>query len=67
MNATDQAKLCKAGYVILRRMDYPQPHIKFKSDVNLYNWKKYGDNYPSKAERDRSMKRLLQDEKTVED
>lgn len=67
MNATDQAKLCKAGYVILRRMDYPKAHIKFKSDVNPYSWKRYGDNYSSKAERDRSMKRLLQDEKIVED
>ncbi len=67
MNATDQAKLCKMGYIILRRMDYPQPQIKFKSDANPYTWKKYGNSYPSKAERDRSMKRLLQDEKIVED
>ena len=30
MNAKDQRKLCKAGYTILRRHDYPQPHITFK-------------------------------------
>jgi hypothetical protein len=29
MNAKDQRKLCKAGYTILRRHDYPQPHITF--------------------------------------
>lgn len=67
MNATDQAKLCKAGYTILRRMDYPSPCIKFKSEANPHNWKKYGDYYPSKAERDRSMKRLLQSNDIIED
>ena len=66
MNAKDQRKLCKAGYTILRRHDYPQPHITFKSDINPDSWKRYGDNYPSKAERDRAMKRLLTDDKTVE-
>ena len=60
MNAKDQRKLCKAGYTILRRHDYPQPHITFKSDINP-------DSYPSKAERDRAMKRLLTDDKIVED
>lgn len=34
MNAKDQRKLCLVGYFILRRSDYPQPHIKFKSDKN---------------------------------
>nr|DAS97021.1 MAG TPA: hypothetical protein [Caudoviricetes sp.] len=67
MNAKDQRKLCKAGYTILRRHDYPQPHITFKSDINPDSWKRYGDNYPSKAERDRAMKRLLTDDKIVED
>ena len=66
MNAKDQRKLCKAGYTILRRHDYPQPHITFKSDINPDSWKRYGDNYPSKAERDRAMKRLLTDDK-IED
>ncbi len=67
MNAKDQKKLCEAGYLILRRSDYPQPHIKFKSDANSDSWRRYGDNYPSKAERDRSMKRLLKDNKIIED
>ena len=60
MNAKDQRKLCKAGYTILRRHDYPQPHITFKSDINPDSWKRYGD-------RDRAMKRLLTDDKIVED
>ncbi|WP_303019597.1 hypothetical protein [Parabacteroides goldsteinii] len=67
MNAKDQKKLCEAGYLILRRSDYPQPHIKFKSDANPDSWRRYGDNYPSKAERDRSMNRLLKDNKIIED
>lgn len=29
MNAKDQAKLAKAGYVIIRRQDAPEPHIKY--------------------------------------
>lgn len=67
MNAKDQKKLCEAGYLILRRSDYPQPHIKFKIDANPDSWRRYGDNYPSKAERDRSMNRLLKDNKIIED
>lgn len=67
MNAKDQVKLCKAGYFILRRSDYPQPHIKFKSDANPDSWKRYKDNYATKAARDRSMTRLLKDDKIIED
>lgn len=67
MNATDQAKLCEAGYIILRRMDYPSPHIKIKSKSNPHSWKRSGDYYPSKAERDRSMKRLLERNDIIED
>lgn len=48
MNAKDQRKLCKAGYTILRRHDYPQPHITFKSDINPDSWKRYGDNFLQK-------------------
>lgn len=67
MNATDQKKLSKAGYFILRRSDYPHPHIKFKSEANPDSWRRYGDNYPSKAKRDRSMNRLLKNDKIIED
>lgn len=67
MNAKDQKKLCKAGYFILRRGDYPKPHIKFKSEANPDSWRKYEDYYPSKAERDRDMNLLLKDNKVIED
>ncbi len=45
----------------------PSRIFTFKSDINPDSWKRYGDNYPSKAERDRAMKRLLTDDKIVED
>lgn len=48
MNANDQEKLCKNGYVILRRMDTPLPHIKYKSKSNPRSWKKYDGNYQTK-------------------
>ena len=48
-------------------MDYPSPCIKFKSEANPHSWKRYGDYYPSKAERDRSMKCLLQSNDIIED
>lgn len=67
MNANDQEKLCKDGYVILRRMDTPRPHIKYKSKSNPRSWKKFDDDYVSKAYRDRMMTELLKNEKYIED
>jgi hypothetical protein len=66
MNANDQEKLCKNGYVILRRMDTPLPHIKYKSKSNPRSWKKY-DDYVSKAHRDKVMRELLQKDNYIED
>ena len=66
MNQTDQAKLCKAGYVIIRKDDTLIPSIKCKDASHPYSWKRYGGTYPSKAERDRAMKRLLLSDKIVE-
>lgn len=68
MNATDQKKLCLAGYTILRPGNHPKPHIKFKSVANPDHWKKYGDgDYPSKALRDMNMNILLKDDKIIQD
>ena len=39
MDENDQEKLCKDDYVILRRMDTPSPHIKYKSKSNPRSWK----------------------------
>lgn len=66
MNAKDQRKLCKAGYTILRKCDMAAPSIKHKSTLNPDSWKKYGE-YKSKAERDRRMAELLEDNKHIED
>lgn len=67
MNANDQEKLCKNGYVILRRMDTPFPHIKYKSKSNPRLWKKYDGNYQTKDYRDRMMTELLKNENYIED
>lgn len=67
MNANDQERVCKAGYVILRRMDTPRPHIKYKSKSNPRSWKKYDGDYVSKAHRDKVMRELLQKDNYIED
>lgn len=67
MNAKDQAKLAKAGYVIIRRQDAPEPHIKYKSSNNPDSWKKLPEKFKSKAERDRHANRLLEQTLIIED
>ncbi len=67
MNATDQTKLCKAGYTILRRYNYPEVGLKFKSDVNPHHWRNFTEKFQSKAARDRFAKTLLMDKKIIED
>lgn len=67
MDASDQRKLCMQGFTIIRRMDTPKPHIKFKSMGNPDNWKKYNGDYPSKAARNRVMTELLENDYYVED
>ena len=65
MNARDQRKLCKAGWIIYRKEDSSKPIIKFKSKNNQ-DWKKF-EEYPSKAARDRSLAMLLEANNAVED
>lgn len=68
MDASDQRKLCMQGFTIIRRMDTPKPHIKYKSKDNPDNWKKFmGGFYLSKAARDRTMKALKEKSNYVED
>lgn len=67
MNANDQEKLCKNGYVILRRIDTQFPHIKYKSKSNPKSWKKYDGDYSSKSYRDKIMRELLQNDNYIED
>ncbi|NDW10470.1 hypothetical protein [Dysgonomonas sp. 520] len=66
MNARDQSKLCVAGWVIYRKEDSVKPIIKFKSKSNPDSWKKF-EEYPSKAQRDRSLNMLLKAKNAVED
>ena len=67
MNASDQAKIAKAGYTIIRRQDSIFPVIKFKSKVNPCNWHVLKETFKSKAERDRYVKRLLTQDDIIED
>lgn len=68
MNATDQLKLAKAGYTIIRRQNEPEPHFKIKDSAGPESWRKFkAVKFKSKAERDRYVKRLLTDDKIIED
>lgn len=64
MTANDQNKLMKAGFMIIRKDDYPSPRIKVCTGSNG-GWETH-NTYPSKAERDRVFKQMLQDDKIIE-
>ena len=67
MNATDQEKLCKAGYLILRAEDRGDKHIiKMKTVVQPRAWVFHSE-YPTKVARDRVLQHMLEDPKTIED
>lgn len=65
MDRKSQDKVLKAGFMIIRKDDYPQPRIKVRgtkgSDYRTLA------KFKTKAERDREFDRLLQDEKTISD
>lgn len=68
MNATDQRKVCIAGFTILRADNIPQPHIKFKSASNPDHWRGHETgNFSSKSARDRKMKIMLAEDKVIQD
>jgi hypothetical protein len=58
MNATDRIKLIKAGYVIYRSDDTPQPRVKVV-DPATHNWKTL-EKFETKAARDRRMAGLAE-------
>ena len=64
MNINDQNKLAKAGFMIIRKDDYPQPRIKMSAGGN--GSMKTHPSYQTKAERDRAFKKMLQDDKIIE-
>jgi thymidylate synthase (FAD) len=65
MNATDQQKLIKAGFVLVRPDDHPSPRIKVKDDQSS-EWRTM-ERFDSKATRDRELKRLLKSNLIIQD
>lgn len=65
MRTDDIKKLIKAGYKIVCALDYPNPQIA-QIDHLSGQWELYS-NYGTKAERDKALEAMLQDEKTILD
>lgn len=65
MDRKSQDKVLKAGFIIIRKDDYPQPRIKARythdSDYRTYQ------QYKTKVGRDRVFNLLLKDEKVISD
>ncbi len=67
MNATDQQKLIRAGFTIIRKEGHlTGRRIKYKGNGG-HEWKTLEKDFPNNTALDRRMKELLNDEKTVED
>lgn len=58
MNLRDQEKVINAGFIIVRSDDQPSPRIKIK-DGKSSEWRTLDKPFPTKATRDRELKRLL--------
>lgn len=67
MNANDQEKVCKSGFVIIRADDTRGPKIKFKNQYNPRSWKTLRKDFRSKTQRDLYMKDLLELDDYIED
>lgn len=65
MNLNDQNKVKAAGFIIVRKDDYPMPKIKV-STKNNGGWKTYGT-YETKAARDKAFKALLESNNIISD
>ncbi|KAA6315748.1 hypothetical protein EZS27_033841 [termite gut metagenome] len=65
MNARDQQKVIRAGFILIRPDDLPSPRIKVK-DGKSCEWRTM-TKFETKAARDREMKRLLELELIVQD
>lgn len=62
MHSTDQKKLQKAGFTILRASDYPSPRINKLSSKQSWVCDQQFD---TKAARDREVKRILDNEQKM--
>jgi hypothetical protein len=65
MNATDQQKVIRAGFVLIRLDDQPSPRIKVKDDHGS-EWRTM-EKFETKAARDRKLERLLESEIILQD
>ena len=65
MNVSDQQKVIKAGFILIRWDNYPSPRIKVK-DENSREWRTLGA-FDTKTARDKRMKELLELSNVIED
>lgn len=65
MNTTDQQKIIKAGFILVRPDDQPSPRIKVK-DKQSYEWRTM-KKFDTKAARDRELKKLLELDLVIQD
>ena len=65
MNIDDQNKVKAAGFIIIRKADYPMPKIKVSTKYNG-GWKTYGV-YETKAARDKAFKTPLESNNIISD
>ena len=66
MNQTDQHKVMKAGFTIIRRSNEPSPRIKQKTLENPWTWVTL-NKFDTKAARDRAADELLKSDNFIED
>jgi len=64
MTVKDQAKVIKAGFTIIRCDDYPQIRIKIKTGSHEF---KTHETYLTKAARERTFNKMLEDPFTISD
>lgn len=67
MDANDQEKVCKSGFVIIRADDTNKPVIKCKKAEHPRSWKILRDDFRSKYQRDLYMRDLLLLDDYIED
>lgn len=67
MNANDQEKICKGGFVIIRSDDTSKPSIKCKKKDHPRSWKTLRNDFKSKNQRDLYMRDLLLLDDYIED
>ncbi|KAA6346412.1 hypothetical protein EZS27_006062 [termite gut metagenome] len=65
MNAKDQQKVIRAGFILVRPDDLPSPRIKIK-DGKSHEWRTM-KKFETKAARNREMEKLLGFELVIQD